>query len=83
MMCALRMAAPDVGACKGVRDMAKSIEITVRADADLDDCLTGAAKAYIEEHPDLAGYDLSPRWADDDREMVALTVPAWHLRGEP
>jgi hypothetical protein len=58
--------------------MARSIEITVRADADLDDCLTGAAEAYVAEHPELAGYDLLPRWTDeDDRETVTLTVPAW------
>lgn len=62
--------------------MSKYIEITVAANADLDDCLKGAAEAYLEEHPDLAGYDLSPRWADEDsRETVTLTVPAWHAAG--
>lgn len=52
--------------------------ITVRADADQDDCLTAAADEYVAEHPELAGWDLAPRWADEDRERVALTVPQWH-----
>jgi hypothetical protein len=56
----------------------KSVEITVPANADADDCLADAAEQYIAEHDDLRGYDLSPRWADDDRESVVLTVPRWH-----
>lgn len=57
--------------------MAKSIEITVSANEGADDCLAEAAEAYISEHPALEGYDLAPRWADDDRESVVLTVPRW------
>lgn len=58
--------------------MAKSIEIVVRADADQDDCLSAAAASYVEEHPELGGYDLAPRWQDeDDRTLVVLTIPAW------
>jgi hypothetical protein len=57
--------------------MSKHIEITVSANADLDDCLAEAAAEYISEHPELRGYDLSPRWANEDREQVVLTVPAW------
>lgn len=61
--------------------MEKSIEITVAANADLDDCLEGAAEAYIEEHPELEGYDLAPRWTDEgSRETVILTVPGWSVR---
>lgn len=55
----------------------KHVDVIVAADADADDCLTAAAEAYIEEHPDLAGWDLSPRWTDEVRETVTLTVPAW------
>lgn len=55
----------------------KSVEIVVSANPDLDDCLTGATEAYIEEHPELEGYDLAPRWTDGDRETVTLTVPSW------
>jgi hypothetical protein len=25
----------------------------------------------------LAGWDLDPRWADDDHEEIVLSVPAW------
>jgi hypothetical protein len=51
-------------------------EVIVKADPDLDDCLTGAAEAYVAEHPELAGWDLAPRWTDEsDRETVTLTVP--------
>lgn len=57
---------------------AVDVTVTVPANPDLDDCLAAAAAAYIEEHPELEGYDLEPRWSDDDsRETVDLTVPAW------
>lgn len=49
--------------------------ITVPANADLDDCLAGAVSDYVAAHPDAAGWDLSPRWADEARESVELTVP--------
>jgi len=55
-------------------------ELIVPANPDLDDCLGGAAEEYVEEHPELAGYDLDPRWGDADRETVKLTVPAWHTK---
>jgi len=56
--------------------MTKTTEITVTADADQDDCLTAAADAYVADHPEAAGWDLLPRWADEnDREVVVLTVP--------
>jgi hypothetical protein len=59
----------------------KSVEITVTANADADDCLADAVATYIGEHPELRGYDLSPRWTDeDDRETVTLVVPAWAVR---
>ena len=58
--------------------------ILVTANPDLDDCLAGAAAEYIGEHSELEGYDLSPRWSDeDDRRYVELTVPAWHLLPKP
>lgn len=64
--------------------MSQSVEITVRANADVDDCLADAAESYIAEHPDLAGYDLAPRWTDDkERETVTLTVPAWAVEALP
>jgi len=52
------------------------ITITVTADPNSDDCLQAAVDSYVAEHPEAAGWDLSPRWADDDdRETVELTVP--------
>lgn len=56
----------------------KTVTLTVQANPNLDDCLTGAAEAYIEDHPELSGYDLDPRWSDGedgDRERVTLSVP--------
>ncbi len=49
--------------------------VIVPANPDLDDCLAGAAESYIVEHPELEGWDLAPRWADETRERVALTIP--------
>jgi|GEM_PF-2840490 len=61
--------------------MANSIEITVPANEDADDCLTDAAETYIATHLELKGWDLSPRWTvDETRETVTLTVPAWSLK---
>jgi len=53
-------------------------EVTVSAKsfADSDDCLQAAADAYAAKHG-LTGWDLAPRWADDSREEIVLTVPAF------
>ena len=57
--------------------MTNPTQITVTANPDLDDCLQGAADAYVAEHPELSGWDLSPQWADPEgRERVVLTIPA-------
>lgn len=51
-------------------------DVFVTANPDEDDCLGAAEREYIAGNPGLVGYDLSPRWADDnDREVVILTVP--------
>jgi hypothetical protein len=57
--------------------MAKRIEVVVAADPDQEDCLAAAAAEYISEHPVLAGWDLYPRWTDETRETVTLSVPSW------
>jgi hypothetical protein len=56
----------------------KSTTVTVPAAryADADDCLAAAEQDYAAEH-DLAGWDLAPQWADDQRDEIVLTVPAW------
>lgn len=59
-----------------------TIEITVPAAqyADHDDCLAAAARDYVREHK-LSGWDLSPRWADDDnREEIILCVPTFSVK---
>lgn len=64
--------------------MSRSVDVTVPADPDQDDCLEAAAAAYVADHPELEGWDLSPRWAVDEggemREAIVLTVPAWAVR---
>lgn len=52
------------------------IKINARRYEDHDDCLTAAADEYAAKH-DLAGWDLSPRWADEQRNEIILTVPAF------
>lgn len=44
--------------------------------ADYDDCLAAAAADVAQEHGVPAGYDMSPRWADDDRDEILVDVPA-------
>lgn len=58
---------------------AKETTVTVRANPDADDCLAHAVETYIAKHPELKGWELAPRWADDARESVVLTVPAWSV----
>ena len=52
---------------------------TIRVDAaryaDEDDSLAAAA-AEVAAERGLDGYDLSPRWEDDQRETILLDVPA-------
>lgn len=49
--------------------------IIVRADPDQDDCLAAAEDQARIEH-DLPGWDLDPRWTDDLRETVTMTLPS-------
>jgi len=49
--------------------------VIVKADPGSDNCLADAEYAYKLEHRSAAGWDLSPEWADDSRESIALTVP--------
>ena len=51
------------------------ITIVVPANPDADDCLQAAVDTFTAANPDYAGWDLMPRWADDDREAVELTIP--------
>lgn len=57
-------------------------EVTVRVGArryeDHDDCLAAAAEDYSDKHG-LVAWTLSPRWDDDDRTVIALSVPAFAI----
>lgn len=54
----------------------KTISVPAKRYEDYDDCLTAAAEDYASEHPEAEGYDLSPRWEDDERDVILLDVPA-------
>lgn len=56
--------------------VSRSVEITVPANAD--DCLADAAASYIAEHSTLRGWDLAPRWTDETRQTVTLSIPRYH-----
>lgn len=62
--------------------MRNTISLPARQFEDHDDCLSAAAESYIESHPDLAGWELSPRWEDDNREAILLDLPEWHVEQE-
>ena len=53
--------------------------ITLRIDAkryeDADDCLAAAA-ADVAAERGLQGWDLSPRWEDEQRETILVDIPA-------
>ena len=54
-----------------------TISFQARQYEDFDDCLAAAAEDYAAKHPEAAGYDMRPRWADDDyRTVILLDVPA-------
>jgi hypothetical protein len=57
--------------------MAKTITLTVDASRyeDEDDCLAAAADDAAETLH-LEGWDLNPRWADNQRNEIILDVPA-------
>ena len=59
--------------------MSASVTIAVPAAdyEDHDDCLAAAAVAASRERG-LEGWDLEPRWDDeDDRDQILLTIPGW------
>ena len=56
---------------------ARTVSVPASRYEDEDDCLSAAAADYIAAHPSLAGWDLSPRWVDEQRDEIEMTVPAW------
>lgn len=57
--------------------MSKTTTIRIPATqyVDADDCLAAAA-ADVAAERGLEGWDLSPRWADEQRDVILLDVPA-------
>jgi len=55
--------------------LAAARTVIVFADPDADDCLADAAYRYVDKYPECKDWDLSPRWASEEREDVELTVP--------
>lgn len=53
----------------------KTIEVSAAKYQDCDDCLEAAAADYVRLHPEAAGWDLSARWADSERDVILLDVP--------
>lgn len=52
-----------------------TLTVSAKDYEDADDCLAAAARDVAGDL-DLVGYDLSPRWADEDRDAIALDIPA-------
>lgn len=53
----------------------REVRISAARYVDYDDCLAAAAAEYSAAHA-LAGWDLAPRWADEQRDEIILTAPA-------
>lgn len=54
----------------------KTITLAAETFENHDDCLAAAAAWYIDQHPELTGWDLDARWASDERDEILLSVPA-------
>lgn len=52
-----------------------TIEVSAKRYVDYDDSLQAAADDYVSEHLETEGYDMNPRWSDDERETILLDVP--------
>lgn len=63
-----------IGGMEDVMMSTTTIKIDARLYEDYDDCLTAAA-ADVAAERGLQGWDLSPRWEDDQHDMILLDVP--------
>jgi hypothetical protein len=55
-----------------------TLRVAAAAYENHDDCLT-AAERDIAEELDLVGWDLDPRWEDNQREYILITVQSRHI----
>lgn len=53
----------------------KTIRIDAKRYEDSEDCLADAASDVAEEL-ELSGYEMSPRWENDERDVILVDVPA-------
>lgn len=60
--------------------MNTTIKVSAAKYTDHDNCLTAAATDYVAAHPEANGYDMSPRWEDDQRDVILLDVPVDGIR---
>lgn len=58
-----------------------TLRLSARGYEDSDDCLAAAA-ADVADNRGLEGWDLEPRWEDDERDHILVTVPDWAVRDE-
>lgn len=56
--------------------MTTTLRIDARRYEDHDDCLAAAA-ADVARERGLEGWDLSPRWEDEQRNAILVDVPEW------
>lgn len=59
------------------------IRVSAAAYADHDNPLTAAVRDYMRQHPALRGWELTSRWATDDRDEIIITVPDWAVPTDP
>lgn len=52
--------------------------ISLFAQGDEDDCFAAAVREVERHDPELAGWNMRPRWEDDvERERILLDVPSY------
>ncbi len=58
-----------------------TIRIPAAQYQDFDNCLEAAADDVAADRG-LQGWDLNPRWEDDQRDTILIDIPAWAARAE-
>ena len=55
------------------------IRVSAKKYEDIDDCLAAAA-ADVAADRNLDGWDLHPRWEDEQRDAILLIIPSYAAR---
>ena len=53
-----------------------TITVSAAQYSDADDCLAAASAEYLNDHPGVEDWQVTAEWASDERDEIALTVPA-------